>query len=119
MKQLIYKGFIEKKGKGENDDALFIGDMECPLAEEFESKLQRKKVSVRYWISDNEKTKDQIQEGALKKIMGIVDADYGDRYSEITGYLWTDQELNIGGHDLLAELSSCKGKFVYLEIDVY
>lgn len=119
MEQLIYKGFIEEKGKEENDDALFIGDMEYPLAEEFESKLQGKKVSARYWISDTEKTKEQIQEGALKTIMGIVDADYGDRYSEITGYLWTDEELNIGGHDLLAELSSYKGNFVFLEIDVH
>jgi len=119
MEQLIYKGFIEEKCKGENYDALFIGDMEYPLAEEFERELQGNQVSVRYWISDAEKTKEQIQEGALKTIMGIVDADYGDRCSEITGYLWTDEELNIGGHDLLSELSSYKGKFVYLEIDVH
>lgn len=119
MEQLIYKGFIEERYRGEKDDALFIGDMEYPLAEEFESELQGKQVSIRYWISDTKKTKEQIQEGALKTIMGVVDAEYGDRYSEITGYLWTDEELNIGGHDLLAELSSFKRKFVYLEIDVH
>jgi hypothetical protein len=119
MKQLIYRGFIEERCKGENDDALFIGDMEYPLAEEFESELQGKQVSVRYWISDTKKTKEQIQRSALKTIMGVVDADYGDRYSEITGYLWTDEELNIGGHDLRSELSCYKGKFVYLEIDVH
>mgnify|MGYP001561316929 CR=1 FL=1 len=119
MEQLIYKGFITERSKGENDDALFIGDMEYPLAEEFETELQGKQVSVRYWISDTEKTKEQLQEGALKTLIGAVDADYGDRYSEITGYLRTDEELKIGGHDLLAELSSSKGKFVYLEIDVH
>jgi len=119
MEQLIYKGFIKEASKGENDNALFIGEMEYPLAEEIESELQGKEVSVRYWISNTEKTKEQMQEGALKTLIGAVDADYGDRYSDITGYLWTDEELKIGGHDLLAELSSSKGKFVYMEIDVH
>lgn len=119
MKQLIYKGFIEEKPEGENDDALFIGEMEYPLAEEFRMELQGKQVSVRYWISDTEKTKEQLTESALLNIIGAVDAEYIDRYSEITGYLWTDEKLKIGGHNLLAELSSYKGKFVYLEIDVH
>lgn len=119
MEQLIYKGFIKEAAKGENDDALFIGDMEYPLAEEFESELQGKQVSVRYWISDTEKTKEELQESFLKTLFGSVSAEYGDAYSEITGYLWTDEELKIGGHDLLSELSSNKGKFVYLEIDIH
>src|SRR5437868_3327415 len=37
-------------------------------------------------------------------------------YSEITGYLWTDENLMVGGHDLLDELRSHKGSFVHLEI---
>lgn len=118
-KQLIYKGIIKKQRKGENDDALFIADMEYPLAEEFEIELQDKQVSVRYWISDTDKTIEQLQEGAFKTLIGSVDADYGDRYSENTGFLWTDEELNIGGHDLLAELSSSIGKFIYLELDIH
>jgi hypothetical protein len=36
MQQLIYKGLIAESSRGENDDALFIGEMEEPIAYEFE-----------------------------------------------------------------------------------
>ena len=119
MQQLIYKGLIAESSRGENDDALFIGDMEEPIAYEFEEEIQGKQVSVRYWISDTEKTKEELTENMIMTMAGAVDADYGDMYSDVTGYLWTDEELNIGGHDLLSELRSNIGKFVYMEIDVH
>ena len=119
MKQLVYKGFIQEKCKNGRDDALFIGNMKYPLAKEFENKIQGKQVSVRYWISNTKKTKEKIQESVFKKLIGVVSADYSDIYSEFTGYLMTDEKLNIGGHNLLGELLSYNGKFVYLEIDVF
>jgi hypothetical protein len=33
--------------------------------------------------------------------------------------LWTDEDLNVGGHDLLEEIRSYLGKFIYLEVDVH
>lgn len=119
MKTIIYKGLIREGLRGENDSALFIGDAEEPIAQEFYSDLQGKQVSVRYWISDTKKTKEELQEGFLKTLFGAVDADYGDAYSEITGYLWTDEELNIGGHDLVSELRNYINKFVYMEIEIF
>jgi hypothetical protein len=119
MQQLIYKGLIAESSRGENYDALFIGEMEEPIAYEFEEEIQGKQVSVRYWISDTEKTKEELTENMIMTMAGAVDADYGDRYSDVTGYLCTDEELNIGGHDLLSELRSNIGKFVYMEIDVH
>ena len=119
MEQLIYKGFIKEASKGENDAALFIGEIEEPIAEVFEERIQGKQVSVRYWISDTEKTKEELTENMIMTMAGAVDADYSDRYSDVTGYLWTDEELKIGEHDLLAELQDNLGKFVYLEIDVH
>jgi hypothetical protein len=101
MNMLIYKGLITETSRGENDDALFIGDMEYPIAEEFKEEIQGKQVSVRYFISDTEKTKESLTENLISSIAGDVDADYGDRYSDISGYLWTDEELTVGGYDLL------------------
>ena len=45
-----------------------------------------------------------------------LDMQYIHRYSEETGYLWTDEKLEIGGHDILKELYSYIGKYLYLEI---
>ena len=118
-RKVVYKGFIRTQGYGDNDYALFIGDCEEPIAEVFEEDLQGQQVTVRYWTSDKEKTKEELQKGALSKILGSVHADYGDRFSEYTGYLWTDEELNIGGHDLLSELESYLDKYIYLEVEIH
>ena len=40
-------------------------------------------------------------------------------YSEITGYLWTDEVVKIGGHDLLKEFETHLGKYLYMEIEYY
>lgn len=119
MKQIVYKGYISEKRYGEHDDAVFIGESDMPLAEIFYEDLEEKQVSVRYWISDLMRTKQDLQEEFLKTLFGDVDANYMQRYSEITGYLWTDEELNIGGHDLIAEIRGNVGKYIYLEIDVH
>jgi hypothetical protein len=120
MKNLVYSGFIIESVYGEDDDVLFIGEnAECPIACVLEEEIAGKQVSVRYWISNKKKTKEELQESFLKELFGVVDASYTPRYSETTGYLWTDEELNIGGHDLLSELRSYIGKFIFLEIDVH
>jgi hypothetical protein len=119
MKQLIYKGFITEREYQDNDDALFIGDMGSPIAEDLMDEINEKQVSVRHWISDISQTKEELTESFLKNLFGAVDAEYTARYSEDTGYLWTDSKLNIGGHNLLDELESNIGKYIYLEIDVH
>lgn len=119
MKKLVYKGFIKEGSKGENDYALFIGETSEPIAEVFDEEIQLKQVTIRYWISNVEKTKEELDENTVLTIAGAVDADYYDRYSEYTGYLWTDEKLNIGGHDLLGQLRNNIGKFIYLEVEVY
>lgn len=77
-----------------------------------------KNISVRYWISDVEDCIERIKENATKILMGDCTAEYCARYSDITGYLWTDDKLNVGGHNLLRELESFVGKYLVLEIEV-
>jgi hypothetical protein len=117
MNQKIYKGRIIDKEYEDNYSALFIGEDEYPFAKIWEDDLYKKQVTVRYWISEVEKTKDELKENTLAAISGAVWADYTDRYSDYTGYLWTDVELKVGGHNLLSELSSNVGKFLYMEVD--
>lgn len=117
MKTLTYKGFIAEDECGDKCDALFIGD--TVIAKELSDEIENKQISVQYWIADKEMTKDELQEGMLKKLFGTIDVEYWASYSDVTGYLWTNQELKVGGHDLLDELQSNLGKYIYLEIDVH
>ena len=114
-----YKGIIKEADYGEFWGAIFIGENDRPIAEIFQDDFVNKQVSVRYWISDKEKTKEQLQESILKKLFGNVEATYSDIYSEITGYLWTTEELIIGGHDLINEIRSYTGKYIHLEVDIH
>lgn len=89
------------------------------LAELFEDELSKKVVTVRYWITDERVTRDQAQEAFLKTLFGVVDAEWSASYSEITGFLWADQDIKIDGHDLLDELQSFHGKWLILEVDIH
>lgn len=115
----VYKGLIVTDDYGENWDAIYIGDNRQPIAKIFERDFQGKNVSVRYYISDQKKNKEQLVENQIKQISGAVNADYSDRYSELTGYLWTDQEIRVGGHDLLEEICTNQSKYIYLEVDIH
>jgi hypothetical protein len=83
----VYTGMITEHRCGENDEALFISDERDPLAEVVEDDIAAhgKFLSVRYFISDERKTLDQLETGLLDHLEGVGDADYGDRYSEMTG----------------------------------
>lgn len=117
MKTKVYKGKIRIGTYYPNDEALFVGEDSEPFIELWKYDFaNRQQVSVRYWISESNKTLEQLQENQLLSISGASEADYGDRYSDITGYLWTDQDLKIGGHDLFNELIGHVGKYLYMEV---
>jgi hypothetical protein len=119
METKIYAGKLRLDDYGEAYDILFISSHEKPLADILANDISGKNVSARYWVCDKEMTKDQAQKSFLTSLMGMAHVDFGPYYSEVTGYLWTDEEIKIGGHDLLAELKSYAGKWLILEIDIH
>lgn len=110
-----YQGLLSLHSFGEADDILFLSSVTDPLAQEL-GWMRRKQATVRYWITDKPATKEQAQDDFIGTLSGVADGRFGARYSEITGYLWTDEELNVGGHDLIRELKSHVGKWLILEI---
>jgi hypothetical protein len=78
-----------------------------------------KTVSIRYWIADTPGTSDELKMRALFTLYGVADANFGCAYSEITGYLWTDEEFKVGGHDMVGELSCSVGKYLLLEMVIH
>jgi len=119
MQTLLYQGLLSLRSYGEADDILFLSSLSDPLADELQDDISGKQVTARYWITDKQVTKDEANEAFVGELMGLAECDFGSRYSEITGYLWTDEEVNIGGHDLIEELRSSTGKWLILEIDVH
>jgi len=119
MKTLTYRGLLSEHDVGDSDDLLFLSSRSSPLGELLQRDITGKPVSVRYWITDKEATKEEATTDFLRTVIGLAECKFGARYSEITGYLWTDEECNIGGHNLLAELHSYIGKWLILEIDIH
>lgn len=116
-----YQGIITVRAYGEDDGALWLDPTEPydePLAAQVALDIEAlgNTVTVSYWITDGPRTIEQLLENEAKKLAGAADADYTERGSDVTGYLWTDAELQIGGHDLLAELESEVGRWCYLSI---
>jgi hypothetical protein len=75
-------------------------------------------LSVSYYTSDKPVADPQAE--YLKQLYGGVtddDVEYRMRYSDITGYLWTDEKLTVGGHDLIEELRGNLGRYLYMTIE--
>jgi aldehyde:ferredoxin oxidoreductase len=116
MDKKIYSGYLHIGSNGEEETILFL-DTE-PLVEEM-VEIHNKMVAVSYYISDEKISLELAQECFIKSLVGEMYADYDMHYSEITGYLWTDEDLNIGGHDLLKELKTYNSKYLILIVDIH
>lgn len=125
----IYRGYLQHCSNGEENDLLTLAAVKVdgylsacdaePLAKIIQEDIEKfgNFLSVRYWIIDKELPADQITERFLRSIFGGGDAEYQMNYSEFTGYLWTDENIKVGGHDLLCELKSYLGSYCHLEIE--
>ncbi len=123
----IYRGVIRLGTHGDADDILYLqeddekdwgADYSGPLAEAVSDAIKEhgSYLSVQYWTASRRCPDEDMKIGALREMLGAGDADFGHRYSDITGYLWTDEEIDVGGHDLLAELGAQAGRYCLLEI---
>jgi hypothetical protein len=123
MRTVTVTGWLKVGDYGEAMDVLQIGDPAThewkPLAEALQDDIAGHTVTVRYWVTGKAMTRDEAAEAFLRTLYGAADALYVDRYSETTGYLWTDEKLQVVGHDLIEELSGSAGKFLIFEADVH
>lgn len=121
LNQKVYTGWLgETYGDGYDELGISISPDTpgVPLVEIIEKDMYEhgSYLSVRYFISDKVATLQELEKDFMETVYGKAEADFCRRYSDYTGYLWTDEKLNVGGHDLLKELKSYKGKFICIEI---
>lgn len=118
--KVTYAGKISEKDYSEAYGIIFLSDDPTdPLTRRVEDDLDSfgRYATIRYFISDEQRSIDELDENLIGKVCGDLAADYHDVYSEYTGYLWTDQELNIGGHDIFKELNGSLGRFAHIGIE--
>lgn len=120
----IFSGMLKPLPDKEYETALWIvpgGHQDAyVLADEVLGYLSRGKyLTVRYWVSNTPITSvENLNEDLAKQYMGFGEAAYWHHYSEITGFLlFADEDLVVDGHDLLQELRSFCGMFIWLEIE--
>jgi hypothetical protein len=89
---------------------------------------------VSYSVTDEYMNEDQLTENMLRVLYGAADAKYSHHFSDLTGYLWTDEIFVVNNHDVYAEIMSLLnskhsgwranalpydykgGKFLYLKV---
>ena len=127
-----YKGIIklakEYDAYCSPEDILFIIDPNTPesqwnvpentLASKIHADMLKygSYLSIQYWVSNKPITTSKLKIMALDWLEGLGNAEYGVAWSETSGYLWTNEKLQVGGHDLLQELKTRQGKYIILKI---
>lgn len=121
-KQATLTGLISTHDCGESYDILFVSESNPDDAEPFAEMLEfmhYQNVTVRYWITNKKCTIEEAQEDFIGAVMGRAEARFCARYSEMTGYLWTDEDLKVGGHDLLDRLKRSEGSYLIFQVEVH
>ena len=75
--------------------------------------------SVSYYLADRVMSEDELQESHLQVLFGNTKVRHGAHYSEMSGYLWTDDDFIVGGHNLIKEWKNSLGRFLYLKAEFH
>lgn len=104
---------------GENT---IIEDSGFPLTKKMEERLgwgNNRFASVRFVIGDTPIDPTRVEEVIIESIYGNAEGEYNHRYSDYTGYLWTDEGFQVGGHDIPNILYNNQGKYIHMEIELF
>lgn len=113
-KKNLYQGVIAgmvNRSNGEPDELLTVGG---ESVSKFIAKFYGRKVWCIWAVNDTFLNPSEIMEDHIKKIIGATYTNIGAVYSELTGYLWTNDTGKIGGHDLIDNLSCYHGKYAFI-----
>jgi hypothetical protein len=123
-KNSVYRGWLREGYNGETE-VLEISDNLAErgriLAELVANDMitHGRYLSVRYYLTDIPCTPECLNLVLMETLFGEGAAEYNMVYSEATGYLCTDENLSVGGHDLMGILENELGRFLHLEIDYH
>lgn len=95
--------------KQPSGNVVVLAEVIYNLFQDLRWKCERNKglsAHVSYSITNKLMSESQITENMLKVLYGAADADYGHHFSDLTGYLWTDEKFVVNKHDVVSEIVS-------------
>ena len=94
---------------------------EFPFTKEMEDRCgwRGSYASIQMLTGDTPIDMDNIEETKIVSMMGEVNSKYYHCYSDLTGYLWTEEGFKCGGHDIPKILRSHFGEYIHMEIELY
>lgn len=76
------------------------------LAEVVEELLRWKDIATfQYHVASEPLSFYELEENLVKVSMGEVKTCFSHAYSDLTGYLWTNEYIRVAGHDVLKEIA--------------
>lgn len=57
-----------------------------------------------YYITNRVIAWDTLEVDRIRMVMGDPTADFRHVYSDLTGYLWTEEQFVVNGHDIIEEI---------------
>ena len=92
-----------------------------PLSKEMEERLNWRDnyASVRMVTGSTPIDPTKVEETIIECFYGDIEGHYYHRYSDYTGYLWTEEAFKVGGHDIPNILHSHMGEYIHMEIELY
>lgn len=108
-------------GKTFGGNEALIGTTVFPFSKRMEETIgwREKFASIRLFTSDSPIDPTKVEEQFIMEYYGESEAVYFLHYSDLTGYLWTDEGFKVGGHDIIQLLECNEHKFVHMEIELY
>jgi hypothetical protein len=97
----------------------FDGNENCqktstPIIKWADNNIYGRCVTIRFCISEKPIINpNKAMMDDLMRIEGKSKVDYSHAYSEYTGYLWTNEEFKVGGHDIKSLLISNIEKYIH------
>jgi hypothetical protein len=65
----------------------------------------RQIISFQFHVADKPLSYHALQQELVKASLGVATARFSHAYSDLTGYLWTNEEAEVGGHNVLEQIN--------------
>lgn len=127
---LVIKGKLNRIGHGEWS-AVSVGNQYLAEAiENFRDEARSKakatsnsKITLSWHVTDAPKRYAELKMNVIDTTIGGLKTKFYHAHSDLTGYLWTTEEIEVNGHDLMEEiLAAAKGleqAWVYVRLEFH